>query len=114
MRGSSSLTERGELLNLTHGTGVLHEGIPFTTGSSRGTMKPLRCLNNMRRFHLAASQFAVLLAALLAIAWRFSIMFAPERDDPYARLTLRQFEQRFGFTTGSVQVPDGQGGHVEL
>ena len=68
----------------------------------------------MGRFCLGSSQFVVLVAGLLGIACVFGIVFAPQLNELHARLKVQQFEQRFGFTTGPVLVPNGAGGHLEL
>lgn len=58
---------------------------------------------------LGAAQFAVLLAGLVTIALTFGITCSYDFYDAYGRVAVRQFEQRYGFRSGRVLVPDDSG-----
>lgn len=58
---------------------------------------------------LGAAQFAVLLAGLVTVALTFGITCSYDLYDTYARVAVRQFEQQYGFRTGTVLVPDESG-----
>ena len=67
----------------------------------------------MRPFCLGASQLAIVVAGLLTIASVFCVVFAWDISEWDARVQVKQLEQAFGFTAGTVIVPDAQGGQIE-
>ena len=66
------------------------------------------------RFSLGTTQLVAVVAGLLTIASVLCLMLAPEISEWDARVQVKQFERAFGFTSGTVLVPDGNGGQFEV
>jgi hypothetical protein len=67
----------------------------------------------VHRITLGRSQFAVVVAGLVAIFAVLVVAFAFDLNDLYARLAIREYEQQYGFKAGTVRVVDEPAGNFE-